>query len=219
MTESKFHKEWFTLNDKAVIEEMRKDRNSEHWKTCNEYICYYVEKQFPNLLPELRQEATQESIVSVFKGLSGFRFDSKLITWLTNIARNRAIDAWRRQNSVTKEISMDDLPEGHESDIEKAVILKPRTPEEMLLAQEQEKELLALLEAFLQEHSKAERNREILRMAMFEGLKHEEIAEKLNINAPVVGHVVRSARRYLCEKLPYFAEKFPHLAKTKKSSN
>ena len=216
MIDNKLRYQWSALNSKAVIEEMRKDRNSEHWDTCFKYISYYIEKQFPNLLPKFREEATQDSMVSVFKSLSSFRFDSNLTTWLASIARHRAIDAWRQQNRVPHERSMDEVLEGHENDIESAVIMKPQTPEERLLAQEQEKELITLLEAFLQLHSKTARNKEILQMVMFDGYSYVEAAKILNINAPVVGHVVRSAQRYICEKLPHLAEKFHYLAKTKK---
>lgn len=201
MTESKSHR-WSILNDAEVVKAMRKDRNSEHWEKCDAFVRYYIEIQFSNLLPHLKEETTQDILLLAFTHLSSFRAESSFITWLSAIAHNRAIDVVRKQKKITSwEQHPDDLPEDHEGDIGNPIISPSRTPEQLVLTRELIEEVLAAIEDFLQDHGKSDRNREILQMVMIDEQSYEETAQVLNINAPVVGYVVRSARIYLREAL------------------
>lgn len=204
MTEGTPRYQWSELNDEAVIEAMLMNAESEHWHKCSAFIRYYIEQQFSNLWPHLKDDTIQEILTSVHKSLSAFRYQSNFTTWLVVIARNRAIDVLRQQTEITqRERYLDDLPEGHESDIENSISHVARTPEEIALTKERIREVIIAIEVFLQLHAKPERNRQILQMVLFDGYSYEEAAQALGVNAPVVGHVVRSARTYLDQKLSH----------------
>ena len=204
MIEGKSDNQWFTLNNTLVIEVMLISTESEHWETCHAFIRCFIEKHFTNLLPHLKDEAVQETMLSVHKGLSSFRHQSKFTTWLASIAYNRAIDGLRKQKDTRQwEIYAENLSESYEDGTQSSAINMPRTPEEIVLTHERIRETFVALEEFLQMHSKRERNKQILQMVLFDGHDYEETAQALGINTPVVGHVVRSARDYLHQKLSH----------------
>lgn len=204
MTEGKPGYQWSELNDEAVIEAMLINAESEHWNKCSAFIRYLIEKRFSNLSPQFQADTIQDILLSVHKNLPTFRYQSKFTTWLTAIARNRTIDVLRLHAEITRrERHLDDLPENHESDIESSTSNVPRTPEEIVLTKERIREVIIAIEVFLQLHTKPERNRQILQMVLFDGYSYEEAAQALGINAPVVGHVVRSARIYLDQKVSH----------------
>ncbi len=207
MTERKPHNQWSELNNMAVIEAMLMNNESEHWGKCREFIRYFIEKQFSSLLPHLKDEVVQETMLSVHKGLSTFRSKSKCTTWLASIARNRAIDALRRQTNITQwEIHPDGLLENHEDVPVSSTTNPPRTPEEIALTHERMQETFAAIEVFLQMHANYERNRQILQMILLDGYGYEETAQTLGVPAPIVGYVARAARNYLRQELFYKPE-------------
>lgn len=202
MTESKPRNQWSELNDMTVIEAMLMNTDSEYWAMCRAFIQYFIEKQFSDLLPHLKEEVVQETMLSVHKGLSTFRYQSKHTTWLASIARNRAIDALRRQKDITQwETHPEDSSESLEGGPVSSVTNTSRTPEEITLTRERIRETFAAIEVFLQMHANSERNRQILQMVLREGYSYEETAQKLGVPAPIIGYVVRSARNYLHQKL------------------
>jgi DNA-directed RNA polymerase specialized sigma24 family protein len=52
-------------------------------------------------------------------------------------------------------------------------------------------------------HANPIRNGQILDMVLFEDRSLEEVAKAVGCSAPVVGYVVRSAQRYVRERLRY----------------
>lgn len=198
MADGKPGNQWSELNDDAVIDEMLRDANSGYWSTCNDYVRYFIGRTFLNLSPQMKEEAVQETILSIYKSLSAFQRRSKLTTWVVSIARNRAIDALRRQAEIQQwEISPEEPREHPEDEAEPSTARAPKTPEEITLIDERIQETLAAIEAFIQKHAKSRRNRRILQHVLLDGYSHEETAQILGVPAPVIGYVVRSARDYL----------------------
>lgn len=207
MTEGTPRYQWSELNDTAVIEAMLINADSEHWGKCSAFIQYFIEKQFTNLSPHLKDDVVQEILLLVHRGLSTFHYRSNFTTWLAVVARNRAIDVLRQQAEITQwEKHLDDLPESHESGLESSVSNVPRTPEEIILTQERIQEVLVEIEAFLRLHGKSERNRQILQMVLFDGYSYEETAQALGVNAPVVGYIARSVRDHLRQQLSHASD-------------
>ena len=202
MAEGKSRNQWFEFDDTLVIEAMLSNNGSEHWERCREFVRHYLDRQFSNLASHLKEEAVQETLLSVHKSLATFRHQSKFITWLSSIAYHRAIDILRRQTSIGQwEVHPDDPPESHEDNVESSTTNRPRTPEEIILTNERIQETFIEIEAFLQLHAKSERNRQILHMVLYDGYSQEETARLLGVPAPVVGYVVRSARDHLRKML------------------
>ena len=74
--------------------------------------------------------------------------------------------------------------------------------EDCIIRDELQKAFAALLE-YVSLHSNEERNRTILQMVLFENRSLEETAQTIGCSAPVVGYIVRSAQRYVREKVGY----------------
>lgn len=202
MAEGKPGNQWSELNDDAVIDEMLQDAGSEYWSLCSEYVRYFIGKKFPNLFRQLKDEVVQETVLSIYKSLSAFRRESKFTTWVASIAYNRAIDALRRQADIQQwEIGSEDPLEHPEDEAELSDARVSKTPEEIALLSEKIQETLAAIEAFIQQHAKSRRNRQILQHVLLDGYSHEETARMLRVPAPVIGYVVRSAREYLRREL------------------
>lgn len=204
MAESKPRNQWFEQDDTSVIKAMLSNNSSEYWERCREFVRYYVNKQFSNLEVPLKEEAVQETLLSVHKSLAAFRQQSKLITWVSSIAYHRAIDILRRQTNIGKwEVHADDTSESQEDNLDVTTICNSRTPEEIALTNENIQETFVEIEMFLQKHAKPERNRQILQMVLYDGYSQEDTAHLLGIPAPVIGYVVRSAREHLRQKLSH----------------
>jgi len=62
---------------------------------------------------------------------------------------------------------------------------------------------LAALQEYVSTHANSIRNGRILDMVLFEGRSLEEAAKTVGCSAPVASYVVRSAQRYVREKLGY----------------
>ena len=189
---------WPGLDDKLVVAEMLQNPESDHWTACNNFINKLIGKISPYLPYDLREDAVQETMASVHNGLTTFRFNSKFTTWLTSIARHRVIDVERKYTAVVDhEVPTKDTPSEREEGLETFPANLSRTPEEEFLTSEKLKETIDEIEAFIKKHTKTERNRQILQRVLLEDYSCEETARALGINAPVVSHVVRSARKHL----------------------
>lgn len=191
---------WPGLDDKLVVAEMLQNPLSDHWTGCHNFVTKLVGKLCLHLPYDLREDAVQETMASVHNGLSNFRFDSKLTTWLTSIARHRVIDVERKYTAVAvQEVPRQDTPGEREESLDTFPVNLSRTPEEEFLTRENIKEVIAEIEAFIKKHAKTDRNRQILQMVLLDDYSCEETARTLGINAPVVSQVVRSARGHLRE--------------------
>src|SRR5713101_8315248 len=109
MIDEKSSIKWPGLDEKAVVEEMLSNSDSKHWSECCDFIRKLINIRYSSHPPDLREEAVQETMYSVKKGLHTFCYKSKLTTWLTSIARNCAIDKLRIQKKITQwEMQSDD---------------------------------------------------------------------------------------------------------------
>ncbi len=198
MQQEKVCSRWSELNEATVPEEMQQDKRSEYWIICDGLIRDFIRSHFLNVPLELQEEMVQETLLSVYRGLPTFRYQSKFTTWLATIARYRSIDVLRRRATKKREeIYLHDSPENDEGNAESVIASTLQTPEEIVLTKEYLCEAIVAIEVFLHLHGKVARNREILYMVLINGHCYEEAAQALGISAPVVGHVVRSARSYL----------------------
>jgi RNA polymerase sigma-70 factor (ECF subfamily) len=207
MAEGKPGNPWSELNEHRVVEKMLGDANSEYWSTCREYVRYFIGGNFLNLPAQIKEEVVQETILSIYRGLSSFRGQCKFTTWVISVARSRAIDALRRQSEIEQwETGSEDAPDHAENETEPAPLPVSKTPEEIVLTNDQIHEVFAKIEEFLRKHGKAGRNRRILQLVLVEGYTQEEAAQILGVPAPVIGYVVRTARNYLRHELSFSSE-------------
>jgi len=122
------------------------------------------------------EDLLQEVYVSVWKSAGGFdAARSQPLTWLTHIARNRAIDSLRRARTQPQIDSLhkdDDLDEGHPDALEQQPDDAPG-PLDLLGLASQKRELSACIERL------SPPQRQSVALAFFDGLSHAEIADHL----------------------------------------
>ena len=138
----------------------------------------------------LAEDLLQEIYVSVWKAAASFdAARSQPLTWLTHVARNRAIDSLRRQSTQPQ---IDSGPAGSDEDdalrdrIE-AVPDDGPGPLDLLDQASQAREL----EQCLQHLSPPQR--QSVALAFFDGLSHAEVAERLREPLGTVKSWVRRA--------------------------
>ncbi len=136
----------------------------------------------------LAEDVLQEVYVNVWRAAQSFDGErSQPLTWLTGVARNRAIDSLRRRKAEPTTISMDlDGDEGGESVV--AGIADPGAgPMQQL---ERAAEAQALTQC-IQQLSREQQ--QCLALAYYRGLSHAETAEHLSLPLGTVKSWVRRA--------------------------
>ena len=76
-----------------------------------------------------------------------------------------------------------------------------KTAEDVCIMNDDLRKALAALQEYVSTHAHPLRNGRILDMVMFEGRSLEAAAKAVGCSAPVASYVVRSAQRYVREKL------------------
>jgi RNA polymerase sigma-70 factor (ECF subfamily) len=169
----------------------------------NEIVARYRGRIYGLTLNLLRntadaEEVTQDAFIRAYRGLSRFRGDSSLATWLYRIALNLARNRYwyffrrRRHNWVSL-----DRPLGEDSDTTFADVIAARDhdPAQETASGEFSTLVAACMERLDRKH------REILTMRNVLDLSYEEIARTLGINIGTVKSRIARAREYLRELL------------------
>jgi RNA polymerase sigma-70 factor (ECF subfamily) len=112
----------------------------------------------------LAEEVVQDVMLAAWQGAASFRGESKVLTWLLSIARNRAINAQRRRNLPI--MPYNDALDAPADDT---------GPLEKVMKQAERQNVRALLDR-LPEHQ-----REVLVLVFYHQLTEAEVAEVLDI--------------------------------------
>ena len=138
------------------------------------------------------EDLLQEIYVSVWKAAASFdAARSQPITWLTHIARNRAIDSLRRAQTQPRTESLsqaddDDSPNPHE-----ALASAEPGPLDLLGRASDRRQLTQCMEHL------SPPQRQSVALAFFDGLSHAEVAEQLREPLGTVKSWVRRALQTL----------------------
>jgi RNA polymerase sigma factor (sigma-70 family) len=205
MTEGKPYHPWpGGADDRTVVEEMLRDPRSGQWFECYEFVKKLVQSQAKNIPQDHWDDIVQETMIRVDKSLLTFKHQCTLRTWLFSIVRSCIIDAYRKLSRTGQFIvPLDDPHDDIEQEGDVFTAHTPGTVEDECITNDVLKEALAALQEYVSTHANSKRNRRILDMVIFEGRSLEEAARAVGCSAPVVGYVVRSAQRYVREKLGY----------------
>jgi RNA polymerase sigma-70 factor (ECF subfamily) len=148
-----------------------------------------------------REEAmdlSQEVFLTVYRKMNHFRGESSLKTWIYRIAVNRASNRCRWWNRLRRRgtVSLDEHLSGERSSpLAEMIESQGKTPEEILLLQEERAELLhLLLELPLQQ-------RIAVIMRDMEGMSYEEIADATGISLGTVKSRIARGRDELKRRL------------------
>jgi RNA polymerase sigma-70 factor, ECF subfamily len=149
-------------------------------------------------------DLTQETFISAFRHYDRFRGDSKVFTWLYQIARNLCINRVRqreRQRGIRFE-SMDQPRDIDEEDGGTREIADwSQSPQRVLENNELREKLMSAIQSLTPEY------REVLVLREFEGLSYNEIVERTGLTLENVKTRLSRARGMIRRKIgPYYQE-------------
>jgi RNA polymerase sigma factor (sigma-70 family) len=134
------------------------------------------------------EDVTQEAFVSALRRMRATDSEIAFKPWIYEIARNAAIDQWRR-SSRTEEVSINHDELMRPAD--RARLVGTAAPDASLLQKERIDHLRRAMDELSQTHLR------ILVMRELEGLSYREIGERLELSRPAVESTLFRARRRL----------------------
>ncbi len=147
-------------------------------------------------------DLTQETFINAYKHYDQFRGDSRVFTWLYQIARNHCINRIRRRDRL-KALRLESLDQPQELDDKEAA---PReipdwanSPERVLEDRELQERIVAAVASLSIEY------REIILLREYQHLSYNEIVEATGLSLENVKTRLSRARGMLRRKLePYY---------------
>ena len=204
MTEGKFYFPGPEADDRIVVEEMLRDSQSGQWYECREFVRRLVQIQAKNIPRDHWEDIVQDAMIRIGKSLPSFQYQCKLRTWLFGIIRSCIIDTHRKFTRAGQFMApLNDPQDNIEREGDEFTAHALGTVEDECIARDELDKALTALQEYVFAHAKAERNRRILDMVILEGRSLEAAAKAVGCSAAVAGYVVRSAQRYVREKLGY----------------
>ena len=202
MTDDNAGSYWPGTDERSVVEEMLRDRDSKHWEECRKVVKQRVYVRAKNIPTNRREEIIQEVMVKIVRYLPGFHFHCALKTWLSLIIESCIVDVYRNLRNEGQFFGLpgDTLNE-NDYECESGILNEARSAEDTFILSEELRSAITALWEYAGMHSNPTRDRLIVRMVIFEGHNHIETAKVAGCNAPVVGYVVREAQRYAREKM------------------
>jgi RNA polymerase sigma factor (sigma-70 family) len=133
------------------------------------------------------EDILQEVYVNVWRAASGFdAAQSQPLTWLTSIARNRAIDSLRRQQAQPQ-VQTHSASQDEDEDVYDQMADDKPGPLDLLSRASDARALGACMETL------GAQQRQSVALAFFDGLSHAEVAEQLRQPLGTVKSWVRRA--------------------------
>jgi len=204
MIEAKAYLPWPGADERTVVEEMLRDPISGHWYECRVFVKKRVQIQAKNIPQDHWEDIVQEAMMRLGKSLPTFRYQCALRTWIFAIVHSCIIDAYRR---LTHEglviVLLGDTHDDGEREGDALLTNSSRTVEDECITRDELRKALVALQEYVSTHIHPTRNARILEMVLLEGHALEAAAAAVGCSAPVAGYVVRSAQRYVREKLGY----------------
>ncbi len=203
MTEGKPYLPRPRADDRIVVEEMLRDPSSGQWHECYLSVKRLVHIYAKNISNDHWDDIIQEAMSRVHKYLPTFQYQCAFRTWLFGIVRSCIIDDFRKSMRVGQHMAPSDSHDDAEREGDVLTVHVPGTVEDVCIIHDELNEALVALREYVSIHANPIRNGRILDMVLFEGRSLEETAKAVGCSAPVVGYIVRSAQRYVREKLGY----------------
>lgn len=163
-------------------------------------VFYAINKIVKNELDT--EELASETMIRVHKALPTYREDlSKLSTWIMNIAKNAAIDHYRKKklNTIAIDSVYIDWVNGDESpQTDHLIALKCDSvnPEEKMIENEVRKVMNSQFEKLNQ------KDKTIATLHYFDGLSYEEVANEMEMPLGTIKAKLHKARVMLMEAFP-----------------
>ncbi|SUP54682.1 Sigma-24 [Weeksella virosa] len=178
------------MNLVEVIAEAKKGKNVAQNTLMDTFwlpVYRYVEGKIRN--DEEAEDITIETFTKAFNKLKLYNPDFDFLTWLISIAHNTMIDYIRRSPKLN--ISLDDEAFSQHQ----YIVEENPTPEEYLILQQKNDELLAEIEKLPIHYQK------VIQLRYLEDKTYKEIAEELQLTLANVKVRILRARQLLWEQL------------------
>ncbi len=134
------------------------------------------------------EDILQEVYVNVWRAAQSFdAAQSQPLTWLTSIARNRAIDSLRRTNTQPKLQTKFSTPDNEDSDVYDTLASDAPGPLDLLSRATDARALASCMEGL------SAQQRQSVALAFFDGLSHAEVADSMRQPLGTVKSWVRRA--------------------------
>ena len=134
------------------------------------------------------EDVLQEVYVNVWRAAQSFdAAQSQPLTWLTSIARNRAIDSLRRTNTQPQLQTNFSNPDNEDSDVYDTVADDAPGPLDLLSRASDARALATCMQGL------SAQQRQSVALAFFDGLSHAEVAETMREPLGTVKSWVRRA--------------------------
>ena len=134
------------------------------------------------------EDILQEVYVNVWRAAKSFdAAQSQPLTWLTSIARNRAIDSLRRTNTQPQLQTNFSNPDEEDSDVYDTVASDAPGPLDLLSRASDARALSSCMEGL------SPQQRQSVALAFFDGLSHAEVADSMRQPLGTVKSWVRRA--------------------------
>lgn len=135
--------------------------------------------------PQDAEEAVQDVFLRVYKGLSEFRGDAKISSWIFRIATNVCISKWKQRKGDSSSI---------EDEVIQSQVMKQHytpAPDVQFEKEENRKKILESIAKLSPEYSS------VVTLYYFEEMSYEEIAQITDIPMGTVGTYLHRAKNDL----------------------
>jgi len=175
------------------------DANPSEWvNKYGDYLYIYAYSRVQS--KELSEDLVQETFLSALKGLSSFRGDSTVQTWLTSILRRKIIDHYRKMSTKKETVaSKFASPFQYEDDNEGHWILE-RTPNDWQtntadpLRQDEFQKILELCLSLLPDKWKS-----VFMLKVLEEMRSDEVCKEIGCTASNLWVIIHRAKLQLRE--------------------
>ncbi len=188
-------------DDRIVVEEMLRDSKSGLWHECYLSVKRLVHIYAKNIPEDHWDDIAQDVMIRLHKYLPTFQYQCAFRTWLFGLVRSCIIDDFRKSTRVGQHIAPSDSHDNAEREGDAFTAPVSGTVEDVCIIHDELNKAMVALQEYVSIHANPMRNGRILDMVLLEGRSLEETAKAVGCSAPVVGYVVRSAQRYVREKL------------------
>lgn len=155
--------------------------------------------------PEDAADMTQEVLIKMYRALPKFRGDSAFSTWVYRITVNTCRDMLRRNYKHKENLLLDFGESDDKDDNRREIADYSAIPEELLLQNEAESYLVALIDGLTPKY------RMVVTLREISGLSYQEIADALQITLGTVKSRLSRARKCMQDQVLTNAEQSPHL--------
>ena len=182
------------MDDQSLVKSVLRGNNQAF-----EFLIRKYEKLVFHMIQKLTtdqiivEELAQDVFMKVYEKLPGFRFDSKLSTWIATIAYRHTINSLRKSNKMTYK-ALEEADEGQ-------FFKEATTPEDLLSS--------ASMSEFVQQNIEKlpAHYRNVLYLYHIEEMTYPEIVEITGMPEGTVKNYLFRARKLLKEQLSKFVNK------------